>query len=159
MIIRKIGLIGKTYRHVERYIEILGILFKYGFDDLLDKLRIEQYVDFGRKLLFRQKHAKLGSLSRAQRLRMALEELGPTFIKFGQMLSTRTDLLPPDFIGELVKLRDEVPPVPYEQAEKVLHAELGDNLSEIFEPIDPKPAAAARVAGMEKRTLKTSTTR
>jgi ubiquinone biosynthesis protein len=153
MIIRKIGLIGRTYRHVERYIEILRILFKYGFDDLVDKLRIEQYVDFGRKLLFREKHAKLASLSTAQRLRMALEELGPTFIKFGQMLSTRTDLLAPDFIGELVKLRDEVPPVPYEEAEKVLHAELGDNLADVFEPLDPKPVAAASMAQVYRARL------
>ena len=58
MIIRKIGLIGRTYRHIERYAEILRILFKYGFDDLIHKAKIEQYLDFGRRVFGKGREAE-----------------------------------------------------------------------------------------------------
>jgi len=152
MIIRKIGLIGKTYRHIERYAEILGVLFRYGFDDLIHKAKIEQYLDFGRRV-FGRSDEQLKSLSTPERLRRALEELGPTFIKLGQLLSTRADLLPPEFIDELVKLRDEIPPFPFEDVEKILRAELKGEPSEWFQHIDPKPVAAASIAQVHRGRL------
>jgi ubiquinone biosynthesis protein len=152
MIIRKIGLIGRTYRHIERYTEILGVLFKYGFDDLIHKARIEQYLDFGRRV-FGKGDEKLKSLSTPERLRMALQELGPTFIKLGQLLSTRADLLPPEFIDELVKLRDEIPPFPFEEAERIMRVEFKGELNEFFQHIDPKPVAAASIAQVHRGRL------
>jgi ubiquinone biosynthesis protein len=152
MIIRKIGLIGRTYRHIERYAEILGVLFKYGFDDLIHKARIEHYLDFGRRV-FGKQDDKLKILSTPQRLRMALEELGPTFIKLGQLLSTRADLLPQEFIDELVKLRDEVPAFPFEESEKILRAELKGDLKEFFQHIDPEPVAAASIGQVHRGRL------
>jgi ubiquinone biosynthesis protein len=152
MIIRKIGLIGRTYRHIERYAEILGVLFKYGFDDLIHKARIEQYLDFGRRV-FGKGDEKLKSLSTPERLRMALQELGPTFIKLGQLLSTRADLLPPEFIDELVKLRDEIPPFPFEEAERIMRVEFKGELNEFFQHIDPKPVAAASIAQVHRGRL------
>lgn len=152
MIIRKIGLIGRTYRHIERYAEILRILFKYGFDDLIHKAKIEQYLDFGRRV-FGKGDEKLKSLSTPERLRMALQELGPTFIKLGQLLSTRADLLPPEFIDELVKLRDEIPPFPFEEAEKIMRAELKGEINEFFQHVDPEPVAAASIAQVHRARL------
>ncbi|MFM1886161.1 MAG: hypothetical protein RL026_1318 [Pseudomonadota bacterium] len=84
--------------------------------------------------------------SRGQRLREALEELGPVFIKFGQALSTRRDLLPPDLAEELVKLQDAVPPFPGEVAAQRVVASLGRPLHEVFAEFDPQPIAAASIA-------------
>src|SRR3972149_3229279 len=99
MFIQKIGVITHTYRHMHRYSEILGVLIKFGFGDLISSLKVEQYLDIGRNIFKRREpREKEETLSRPERLRLALEELGPTFIKLGQALITRADLLPPDFI-------------------------------------------------------------
>ncbi|MGD2125264.1 MAG: AarF/ABC1/UbiB kinase family protein [Desulfobacteraceae bacterium] len=145
MMIRKIGAIGRTYRHMERYVEILTVLFKFGFGDVINSLKIEQYLDLGRRVFSGKDRERLEALSRPERLRMALEELGPTFIKLGQVLSARADLLPDDFIHELTKLQDEVPPVPYEDVEKVLAAELKGTQSEVFREVDKDALAGASI--------------
>ena len=105
--IRKIGVIGRTYRHLNRYRQILTVLFKYGFGDLLELLKIDQYIEVGLQMISRKRGARVERLTRPQRLRMAFEELGPTYIKLGQILSTRPDLIPMDFIQELSKLQLE----------------------------------------------------
>src|SRR3989304_3360226 len=156
MFIQKIGVISHTYRHMHRYTEILGVLIKFGFGDLISSLRIEQYLDIGRNIFVkRESREKVESLSRAERLRLALEELGPTFIKLGQALSTRADLLPPDFIKELVKLQDLVPPFPFSEAQKVLETELKGSStgSSIFESIEPAPLAAASIGQVHRARL------
>jgi len=97
--IRKIGVVGRTYRHLARYRQILAVFFKYGFGDLIELLKIEQYIEIGLQLISKNRRSRLEKLSRAERVRMACEELGPTYIKFGQILSTRPDLVPVDFTG------------------------------------------------------------
>ena len=109
--IRKIGVIGRTYRNLNRYRQILAVLLKYGFDDILELLRIDQYIEIGLQMLTRKRGDRLTRLSRAKRVRLAIEELGPTYIKMGQILSTRPDLVPVDFINELSILQDKVPSV------------------------------------------------
>jgi ubiquinone biosynthesis protein len=145
MIIRKIGTISRTYRHMERYVEILTVLFRYGFGDLISSLKIEQYLDLGRRVFSGKDRERLDSLSRPERLRMALEELGPTFIKLGQVLSARADLLPDEFIRELTKLQDDVPPVSYEEVENVLSSELKGAQNTLFRDIEHEPVAAASI--------------
>ncbi|MDH3875760.1 MAG: AarF/ABC1/UbiB kinase family protein, partial [Desulfobacteraceae bacterium] len=107
--IRKIGVVGRTYRNLNRYRQILAILFKYGFGDLIELLKIDQYIEVGLQLISRNRPKRLEKLSRAERVRMAFEELGPTYVKLGQVLSTRPDLIPIDFTQELSKLQDKVP--------------------------------------------------
>ncbi|MFH1137116.1 MAG: AarF/ABC1/UbiB kinase family protein [Pseudomonadota bacterium] len=153
MLIRRIGVIGRTYRHIQRYSEILGTLFKLGFGDLVISLRVEQYLDIGRQMIFRQKKEKIETLSRAVRVRMVLEELGPTFIKLGQVLSTRPDILPEEFLQELVKLQDEVPPFPFEEAQKNIEQELDGPLERFFSMVDPTPLAAASIGQVHRATL------
>ncbi|MEN8689770.1 MAG: AarF/ABC1/UbiB kinase family protein, partial [Desulfobacterales bacterium] len=103
--IRKIGVIGRTYRNLNRYRQILAVLLKYGFGDLLELLKLDQYVAAGLQLISKKQSIKVEKLTRPQGLRMALEELGPTYIKLGQILSTRPDLIPVDFLQELSKLQ------------------------------------------------------
>ncbi|UCD32188.1 MAG: hypothetical protein JSV38_15765 [Desulfobacterales bacterium] len=107
--IRKIGVVGRTYRNLSRYRQILAVLFKYGFGDLVELLRIEQYIEVGLQLISRNRRDRIEKYTRAERVRMAFEELGPTYIKLGQVLSTRPDLVPADFVRELTKLQDNVP--------------------------------------------------
>ena len=101
--IKKIGVLGRTYRNFSRYRQILSILFRYGFDDLVERLKIDQYIEIGLQMISRHKRENVEKLSRAERMRLLFEELGPTFIKFAQILSTRPDLIPADVIQEFEK--------------------------------------------------------
>jgi Predicted unusual protein kinase len=134
--IRKIGVLGRTYRNFNRYRQILAILFRYGFDDLVERLKIDQYIEIGLQMISRKKRENVEKLSRAERLRLLFEELGTTFIKFAQILSTRPDILPADVIKEFEKLQDEVPPFSYAEAKEIIEAELGDSLDTIFASFD-----------------------
>ncbi|MCG6909581.1 MAG: AarF/ABC1/UbiB kinase family protein [Deltaproteobacteria bacterium] len=151
--IRKIGVIGRTYRNLNRYSQILGVLFKYGFGDLVETLKIDQYLEIGLQMFSRNKKARIEKSTRAERLRMAFEELGPTYIKLGQILSTRPDLVPPDFISELAKLQDEVPSFPFNAAKRIVESELGSPLEKIFASFDEKPLASASIGQVHKAAL------
>jgi len=128
----KIGNIGRTYQHVQRYRQIITVLFKYGFGDLIDALRVEHYLEIGLQMISRKRREKIETLTRAVRARMALEELGPTFLKMGQILSTRPDLLPVEFMREFSKLQDDVPSFPYLEVEAVVKKELHKPIEQIF---------------------------
>lgn len=153
MVIRKIGLASRTYRHVNRYRQILTVLIKYGFGELVEQLRIAQYLEIGYKLVARQQRAQVESLTTAQRVRMALEELGPTFIKLGQVLSTRPDLVPPDYIAEFTRLQQHVPPFPVAQARQIIEEELGRPVDAVYERFDGEPLAAASIGQVHRAAL------
>ncbi|TMM20840.1 MAG: universal stress protein, partial [Actinobacteria bacterium] len=95
----------------------------------------------------------VGRQRQAKRMRQALEELGPTFCKLGQILSTRPDLIPPEFIDELAQLQDNVPPLSEEQVVKVMEQELGVPWEDVFERIDPAPLAAGTIAQVHRARL------
>jgi ubiquinone biosynthesis protein len=148
--IRKIGVIGRTYRHLNRYRQILAILFKYEFGDLLERLKIDQYIAAGLQAISSKRTDRVEKLTRPQRLRMAFEELGPTYIKLGQVLSTRPDLVPVDFLNELAKLQDEVPPFPFSEAKEAVETEFGTPLEELFDELDEHPLASASIGQVHK---------
>lgn len=152
--IRKIGVVGRTYRHLARYRQILTVFFKYGFGDLIELLKIEQYIEIGLQLISKNRRSRLEKLSRAERVRMACEELGPTYIKFGQILSTRPDLVPVDFIKELSKLQDDVPSSPFSEVSKIIESELGAPPEDIFEFFEKAPLASASIGQVYRATLK-----
>ncbi len=151
--IRKIGIIGRTYRHLNRYRQILAVLFKYGFGDLVETLKIEQYIEIGLQMISRKRRERLEKLSRAERIRMALEELGPTYIKLGQVLSTRPDLVSIDFVNEFAKLQDHAPVVEYEQILVTIEQELNRPLSELYSKFDETPLASASIGQVHRANL------
>ncbi len=151
--IRQLTGVGRTYLHLNRYRQILQVFFKYGFDELLDVLKIDQLVEFGRQKFSSSRRERVESLSGPQRLRLALEELGPTFIKFGQILSTRPDLVPLPFALELSRLQDQVPPFPYPEAAEAIREALGKGPEEIFSEFEEKPLAAASIGQVHRAVL------
>lgn len=152
--IRKIGAIGRTYRNLNRYRQILTVLFKYGFDDVIEMLKIDQYIEIGLQLINRKRSEPFDRLSRAVRVRMAIEELGPTYIKLGQILSTRPDLVPVDFIRELSRLQDKVPSFAFSDVCQIVRQETGRTVEELFDQMDAKPLAAASIGQVHWARLK-----
>jgi ubiquinone biosynthesis protein len=154
--IRKIGAVGRTYRQVRRYQEILSVLIKYGFEDVVDALNIKQHVEVGWQKISGKQSEQIEKLSRPEKVRMTLEELGPTFVKLGQILSTRPDLIPLEYAQELSKLQDKVPPFPYDDAKAIIKSETGRVPEETFSSFDQTPTAAASLGQVHKAVLKDS---
>lgn len=144
--IRKIGILGRTYRNLNRYRQILGVLISYGFGELVEHLKIDQYIDIGLQMISKKREYPIEKLSRAERTRLALEELGPTYIKLGQLLSTRPDLIPAEFVTELTKLQDNVPPFDFSETEKTFLSQFGVSAEEFFAYMDKEPVASASIA-------------
>jgi ubiquinone biosynthesis protein len=151
--IQKFGAIGRTYRHFNRYRQILSVFFKYGFGDLLNLLKIDQYIEAGLQIISRNRRERVERLTRAERVRIVFEELGPTFVKLGQIVSTRPDLIPAEFIEELSKLQDKVPPFPYIQVKETIKKDLGRDPLEIFKSFDESPLASASIGQVHRARL------
>ncbi len=137
--------------NLKRYREIVSVLARHGFGSFIADVQLEHRISLPSRLL---KQADNSTISPAEHLRLALEELGPTFVKLGQILSTRPDILPPDFIKEVSKLKDSVPPNPWEDVRAVLVEELGGDPEQFFEQIDTHPLGAASLAQVHAATLK-----
>ena len=137
---------------VARLTTIFRIVGRYRLDELIDSDRLPGLPRLALSLSpWRLQSAP--DMPRAVRLRRALEELGPVFIKFGQMLSTRRDLLPTDIADELARLQDKVPPFPEHQAIAIIEKGLGKPLAELFASFEPRPMASASVAQVHAATL------
>jgi ubiquinone biosynthesis protein len=130
------------------------VLVKYGLDEFIKKTHLLRPLRFVFYLLPRRRDT---SAPLGERIRLALEELGPIFVKFGQAISTRRDLLPPDIADELAKLQDMVPPFPAEQAIAILNAAYGDPVEQVFQRFDVEPFAAASIAQVHTAQLPNGT--
>ncbi|MCK5802350.1 MAG: AarF/ABC1/UbiB kinase family protein [Lentisphaeria bacterium] len=152
--LERLAVIGRTYRHLARYQQIVRVLFKYGFGDLVDTLHVRRYLDAVLNLVSTKKDSEeVERLTRPERLRLVLQELGPTFIKLGQILSTRPDLLPYPYLEELGKLQTDVPSFPFAQVRTILREELGGEPDEVFRTFDEVPVGSASMAQGHRATL------
>jgi ubiquinone biosynthesis protein len=134
-------------RDLPRYRQILASLVKYGYQDVVAALHLEGIVrPFERVALGND----VPPQDRPRRLRLVCEDLGPTFVKLGQLLSTRPDLLPEAYTSELAALRDDVRTFPFGQVETILASEYGRPLSEVFQSIDETPVASASISQVHK---------
>lgn len=152
--IRKISAAGFSYRHFSRYRQILSVLFKYGFEDVLGAFKIDKYLSCLLRLISRKRGRLMADYSRFERLRMALEELGPTFIKLGQALSMRPDFVSMEFINELTKLQDMVPPCDFELMKPIIEGEFNSPLPELYRDFDTTPLASASIGQVYRARLK-----
>jgi ubiquinone biosynthesis protein len=139
---------------LKRLAQIRRTAKRYGLAEFLPVTALPASLRWLAKPLIGSPDHKL-SQARGERLRLALETLGPVFIKFGQALSTRRDLLPLDIADELAKLQDQVPPFDNALARNIIEAELGDSVANLFLTFDPEPLASASVAQVHRVTLRT----
>lgn len=148
-------LFNQTFENIGRLRKIIEVLLKYGFDDVVTSTRLNNLA---------RKAAKTGkpealetslTTARWERIRQVIEELGPTFIKLGQFLSNRPDLLPEPLIKEFEKLQDEVAPFPVEQARDIIETETGISISELFLYFDDKPLGSASIGQVHRARLAT----
>ncbi len=139
------GFVSRTFRHTKRYQEIISVLIRYGMGDIVRSLGLAETFPFLRKVIPKRNARPVSDLTRWEDIRMAVEELGPTFVKFGQMLSNRPDILPPQLIAELAKLQDDVPPFPGAEAVRLVEQELSAPMGELFESFNETPLASASI--------------
>jgi len=153
MPIRGLGFIGRQYRHVNRYRQIASVLLKHGFGDLVTTVGLHRRLGLGKRPAEGTEPVQSAPLTRWERIRMALEELGPSFVKMGQLAGTRPDMVPQELCVELEKLQDEVPSFPFAQVRQIVEAELGDSIESLFSEFNETPVASASVAQVHRAVL------
>jgi len=142
-----------TFKHLKRYKQVLQVLMKYGLDDMFAHSSLHKMLP---KLRFYRKiKGEISKVThtRFQRIRMALEELGPTYIKFGQILANRPDILPAELIVELKKLQDSVPIFSFEEVKKIIETDLNGSIEQLFSQFSVQPLASASIAQVHRATL------
>jgi len=140
-------------RELPRLHEIASVFIRHGLGDFVQRIGIAGVLERAGRMLQFGPAVESAKLDQASRVRMALEELGPTFVKLGQVMATRVDLFPPRWIAELEKLHAEVPPVPFEELLPELERALGRSPFELFRDIDTRAYAAASIAQVHRAKL------
>ncbi len=145
----------KKYRGLQRLRQVVKVLVKYGLGHFVERLNLKSYLPMPSKW----KPAGLppeplaDSRPLAKRASQAMQELGPTFVKLGQFLSTRPDILPPVYLEEFSKLQDEVAPFPSDEAREIIESELGSKVSAVFSSFEDKPVASGSIAQVHRATV------
>lgn len=142
----------RNYRNIKRYHQIISVFVRYGFGDIISRLNLDYFIQTVKYKGL--KKSQFEKISTAGRMRMAFEELGPTFVKLGQILSIRPDMLPESFIEEFKKLQDNVPPFSGEQAIKEIETQIGKSVDELYSFFDATPIASASIAQVHRAMTK-----
>jgi ubiquinone biosynthesis protein len=137
-----------TVRDIDRLRQITQVLVRHGFGELIAR------TDLAALVPFRKADDDAAKMSFPERLRIVLQELGPSFVKLGQILSTRADLLPADVVRELAKLQEDVPPIAFDEVRREIEETLGAPTGEIFAELDPQPLASASIGQVHRARLK-----
>lgn len=153
----KITSIKRTIRNTRRFAEIIKVLSAFGFRQLVLDTGLHRILGTTKEEINTTSSNDSETIPRAVRVRMVLEELGPTFVKLGQILSTRPDLIPPEWAGEFKKLQDRCQQVSFEEIYKVLVLEFPGRLDQLFSVIEEQPLAAASIAQVHRATMKDGT--
>ena len=140
----------RLIRNIGRTSEIVTVLLNHGFSDLVDRIGLRSVWYRSRQIFSRKPHEPARHVKMVERIRVALESLGPTYIKFGQVMSTRPDLVPQEMLKELKKLQERVPPFPSKEAVARLEAELGQPVSTLFASFDETPLAAGSLGQVHR---------
>ena len=148
------GPIQNTLRHMQRYRELATVFSKNGLGFFIKDLGLHETLSIPKRM-YQKDFDMLTDDKIGSRLRKVIEELGPTFVKIGQIASTRPDLLPEGIINELKKLQNNVPAFSYEEAKEIVEAELNDSLENIFDDFEQEAFAAASIGQVHKARLKT----
>jgi ubiquinone biosynthesis protein len=149
--------ITRRIQHVQRYAQVLEVLARHGFAELSQELGLDTLIDRGRAIIGATPKHTGEHVPLAQRLRRVLEELGPTYVKLGQVMSTRADLIPEDWVQEFKKLQNQVPGVDYSLIHHSLQREFPGRLKKVFRSIQKKPLAAGSMAQVHRARLRDGT--
>lgn len=145
--------LDRKYRNIQRLRQIVNVFIKHGLGHFIERLKLTHLASIGKRMIWFKKFEELSPHTLSERLRLVLEELGPTFVKFGQLISSRPDLIPEELAEELKKLQDDVPPLPFEEIKGLLEEELGAPVAEVFHSFNQQPYAAASIAQVYEATL------
>ena len=143
--------IGETIKNAGRLKKIVTVFARNGFQDVAQKIKLHSFINPW------SAGKETSHLNTAQRLRIAFEELGPTFIKLGQLLATRPDVIPQDFVNEFRKLQDQIPPIPFSQIEEILNSEFPTGYQKVFKEFSQEAIGSASIAQVHRAVLQDGT--
>ncbi|GMA64490.1 AarF/ABC1/UbiB kinase family protein [Alicyclobacillus fastidiosus] len=146
-------ILGKRVRHLSRYKDIARILVANGFGWFIDEIGLGDVINLPRRLFSERRERP--SLTTYERIRHVIEQLGPTFIKLGQVASLRADVFPAALIEQLARLQDEVPPFSFDEVQRIVENELGEPLAELFSEFDEEPVGSASIGQVHRARLRT----
>lgn len=139
--------IGETIKNASRLRKIVSVFARNGFQDVAQRIRLNSFISS------RSSSSETSHLSMAQRVRISFEELGPTFIKLGQLLASRPDVIPQDYVNEFRRLQDQIPPISFDQIEDILNQQFPQGYKKIFRDISTNAIGSASIAQVHRATL------